>query len=143
MTIIGLLTAVKPEPWVERAICSRTSAEFFPERGGSSRDAKIVCLGCPVRRECLAYAMSHDERFGVWGGLAEHERRALRRGERVTFRLQCANGHDLTQVAAHRGCQQCARDHYERDLRRRRGRRTLTGMAASARVRESLKGGTQ
>jgi WhiB family redox-sensing transcriptional regulator len=38
-----------------------------------------VCLSCEVRSECLEYALAHDERFGIWGGLSERERRRLKR----------------------------------------------------------------
>lgn len=66
--------------WQERALCAQTDPEsFFPEKGGSTREAKKVCLACEVRSECLEYALSNDERFGIWGGLSERERRRLRR----------------------------------------------------------------
>ena len=52
---------------------------FFPEKGGSTREAKKVCLSCDVRGECLEYALAHDERFGIWGGLSERERRRLKK----------------------------------------------------------------
>ncbi|NHC13108.1 WhiB family transcriptional regulator [Motilibacter deserti] len=66
--------------WQERALCAQTDPEaFFPEKGGSTREAKKVCLSCEVRSECLDYALAHDERFGIWGGLSERERRKLRR----------------------------------------------------------------
>ena len=66
--------------WQERALCAQTDPEaFFPEKGGSTREAKKVCLGCDVRADCLDYALAHDERFGIWGGLSERERRRLRR----------------------------------------------------------------
>jgi WhiB family redox-sensing transcriptional regulator len=66
--------------WQERALCSQTDPEaFFPEKGGSTREAKRICTGCEVRSECLEYALEHDERFGIWGGLSERERRRLRR----------------------------------------------------------------
>ena len=64
----------------ERALCAQTDPEaFFPEKGGSTREAKRVCLSCDVRGECLEYALAHDERFGIWGGLSERERRRLKR----------------------------------------------------------------
>jgi WhiB family redox-sensing transcriptional regulator len=74
-----------PEPaadqWQDRALCAQTDPEaFFPEKGGSTREAKKICLGCEVRHECLDYALEHDERFGIWGGLSERERRRLKRG---------------------------------------------------------------
>jgi len=69
--------------WQTDALCAQTDPEaFFPEKGGSTRDAKRVCSACPVRDECLDYAMAHDEKFGIWGGLSERERRRLRRAGR-------------------------------------------------------------
>jgi WhiB family redox-sensing transcriptional regulator len=66
--------------WQERALCAQTDPEaFFPEKGGSTREAKRVCLTCDVRDECLEYALGHDERFGIWGGLSERERRKLKK----------------------------------------------------------------
>ena len=66
--------------WQERALCAQTDPEaFFPERGGSTREAKKVCVSCEVRAECLEYALENDERFGIWGGLSERERRKLKR----------------------------------------------------------------
>jgi WhiB family redox-sensing transcriptional regulator len=66
--------------WQDRALCAQTDPEaFFPEKGGSTREAKRVCRSCEVRTECLDYALEHDERFGIWGGLSERERRRLKR----------------------------------------------------------------
>lgn len=66
--------------WQDRALCAQTDPEaFFPEKGGSTREAKKVCTGCEVRAECLQYALENDERFGIWGGLSERERRKLKR----------------------------------------------------------------
>lgn len=74
------LGEVDEEEWQERALCAQTDPEaFFPEKGGSTREAKRICSGCEVRAECLDYALAHDERFGIWGGLSERERRRLRR----------------------------------------------------------------
>jgi len=66
--------------WQGDALCAQTDPEaFFPEKGGSTRDAKKICASCEVRSECLEYALQNDERFGIWGGLSERERRKLRR----------------------------------------------------------------
>lgn len=66
--------------WQSDALCAQTDPEaFFPEKGGSTREAKKVCTGCEVRSECLEYALANDERFGIWGGLSERERRKLKR----------------------------------------------------------------
>jgi WhiB family redox-sensing transcriptional regulator len=72
--------AEEDQEWQERALCAQTDPEaFFPEKGGSTREAKRICAGCDVRPECLEYALQHDERFGIWGGLSERERRKLKR----------------------------------------------------------------
>jgi WhiB family redox-sensing transcriptional regulator len=69
-----------PLGWQERALCAQTDPEaFFPEKGGSTREAKKVCTACEVRAECLDYALANDERFGIWGGLSERERRKIKR----------------------------------------------------------------
>ena len=79
------LTAVGDEDggllaWQEQALCAQTDPEaFFPEKGGSTREAKRICVGCDVKGECLEYALGQDERFGIWGGLSERERRRLKR----------------------------------------------------------------
>ncbi|MCL2794571.1 MAG: WhiB family transcriptional regulator [Microbacteriaceae bacterium] len=66
--------------WQSDALCAQTDPEaFFPEKGGSTRDAKKICTSCEVRAQCLEYALQNDERFGIWGGLSERERRKLRR----------------------------------------------------------------
>lgn len=79
--LASLLEAGEDEQeWQERALCAQTDPEaFFPEKGGSTREAKRICAGCEVRSECLEYALEHDERFGIWGGLSERERRRLKK----------------------------------------------------------------
>ena len=67
------------QSWQERSLCAQTDPEaFFPEKGGSTREAKKICVGCEVQAECLEYALANDERFGIWGGLSERERRRLK-----------------------------------------------------------------
>ncbi len=81
-TVISIFAALDEGPlgWQERALCAQTDPEaFFPEKGGSTREAKKVCTTCEVRAECLDYALANDERFGIWGGLSERERRKLKR----------------------------------------------------------------
>ena len=75
---------VGDESWRLDALCAETDPEaFFPEKGGSTREAKRVCTGCDVRAECLEYALANDERFGIWGGLSERERRRVRLSRRM------------------------------------------------------------
>jgi WhiB family redox-sensing transcriptional regulator len=65
--------------WRELAACRGTDLNlFFPERGESAGPARQVCAACPVRQPCLDYAISNRIVYGIWGGLTERERRALR-----------------------------------------------------------------
>lgn len=110
--VIELITMLEAQPqsptdedWYERALCPQTDPDaFFPEKGGSTKEAKKICLGCPVKQQCLQWALDNDERFGIWGGLSERERRRLKRGidirpaqddepERVAA-IAAANGYD-------------------------------------------------
>jgi len=71
-------------PWMGQALCAQVDQEiFFPEKGGSTKQAKQVCTGCDVRLECLRYALDHDERYGIWGGLSERERRKVKKAEKA------------------------------------------------------------
>ena len=70
------------EDWVLSAVCRQVDPElWFPEQGGGASVVKKICHGCPVRQECLDYGM--DERFGIWGGFSEKERRSMPKGYRI------------------------------------------------------------
>ena len=69
-----------PLGWRDLGLCAQTDPEaFFPEKGGTTKPAKALCKSCEVQVDCLDYALANDERFGVWGGASERERRVLRR----------------------------------------------------------------
>ena len=73
--------------WQDGAGCRGADQDlFFPERGASTRKAKAICAACPVREACLEFAIRHGERFGIWGGLSERERRKIRRQRALTAR---------------------------------------------------------
>jgi WhiB family transcriptional regulator, redox-sensing transcriptional regulator len=73
--------------WQDRAACHGADVVLFfgpdgerqPERDIRERKAKALCGSCPVRMECLGYAVSRPEKYGTWGGLNEDERSAERR----------------------------------------------------------------
>lgn len=76
---IEIFEAIRPE-WMARGACNGLDADlFFPPRGGPDNEARRACGGCPVREECLDFALVGEERFGIWGGTSERERRKLRR----------------------------------------------------------------
>jgi len=98
---------LEPPAWTADAVCASTDPElFYPEKGGSTREAKKICAGCPVTAACLQYALDMDERYGVYGGLSERERRRLRRPAPVAKQRTCLDcGHVFgsgTGLAAHR-----------------------------------------
>ena len=80
-----LPSLIQETRWQDYANCFGVDpAVFFPESGGSTREAKEVCRGCVVREDCLEFALAHAEKFGVWGGMSERQRRRLRRQRKQT-----------------------------------------------------------
>ena len=69
-----------PRAWQDDALCAQTDPDIFlPEKGGSTKNAKRVCAACPVRQECLNFALTQEfNPDGIWGGTSVRERRALR-----------------------------------------------------------------
>ena len=77
--------------WQDYANCLGVDPDlFFPERGASTKEAKEVCRGCVVREECLEYALTNSEKFGIWGGMSERERRRIRRARAIARRNAAA-----------------------------------------------------
>jgi WhiB family redox-sensing transcriptional regulator len=66
--------------WRDAALCATSDPEaWFPEKGGSTREPKRICRRCPVQEPCLRYALENEERYGVYGGFSERERRKILR----------------------------------------------------------------
>lgn len=65
--------------WGDRGLCKSVDPEELFVEGAAQNRAKAVCTGCPVRTECLAYALDQRIEHGIWGGMTERERRALLR----------------------------------------------------------------
>lgn len=79
--------AIDQLSWQDYANCRGADADlFFPERGASTRKAKAICNACDVQGECLDFALRESEKFGIWGGLSERERRRIRRDRIVAAR---------------------------------------------------------
>ena len=73
------------EDWASEAACQNRQPDELFVKGAAQNRAKQLCLGCPVRTECLAEALDNRIEWGVWGGLTERERRSvLRRRPNVT-----------------------------------------------------------
>ena len=68
----------RPE-WMRRAACSGMTHLFFPEGSGPPpNEARLICEGCAVTRECLGHAILAGENWGVWGGMGPKQRRRVR-----------------------------------------------------------------
>lgn len=76
-----LLTSPSDASWMRFAACRAVDPDlFFPTTGGIGlKEAKRVCTQCPCRVACLDFAIENNEKYGVWGGTSERERRVLRR----------------------------------------------------------------
>ena len=81
---VAHLFAARPA-WYVDAACRGTDPDlWFPPRGGDTAAAKAVCAGCSVKVECLDFALGRSpaEKWGIWGGTSERERRRLRHAMR-------------------------------------------------------------
>lgn len=75
--------------WMAAASCREVAPEtFFPDDGGGVEVARRVCARCPVRDECLEFALSHHIAHGVWGGKSERARQRLAAARRTAAREQ-------------------------------------------------------
>ncbi len=84
--------AVDDLSWQDYSNCRGADADlFFPERGASTRKAKAICGACEVRVDCLEFAIVQSEKFGIWGGLSERERRRIRKERALTGRRRAAS----------------------------------------------------
>ena len=73
-----------PPYWTAAALCAQVDPEmFYPEKGTPAAPARMICAACPVRAQCLDDALARGEPWGIWGGMTERERRALRKTRRT------------------------------------------------------------
>jgi WhiB family redox-sensing transcriptional regulator len=118
--------------WMESASCAGVdSAIFFVDEGRSVARARSVCRACPVRQDCLDYALTNGERYGVWGGLTERERCKVVRGQTApdVTDLACADkcgtttGYDRHRRVGQGACADCLAAMRERSRLVRAARR--------------------
>lgn len=100
-TLLTILSDLVPElelHWQNKANCRGVNPSlFYPERGVSTSEAKNVCAGCEVSNECLEFAVQNGEKFGIWGGLSERERRTIRRSRRLRIKEAEAEARKLEE----------------------------------------------
>lgn len=110
--------------WMDQAACrGRNPDIWFPEGAESAAQAKAICAGCPVRIECLEYAIETHTYSGVWGGLTDGERRRIRRSRRLPPRWNarcelCAKPFTASAPSARYCSQACRqRNHWLRPVK--------------------------
>ncbi len=90
-TVMALSNPRTDVRWRDDAACRGVDTDvFFPVTDEEAAEAKAVCASCPVREECLEFALQTRQEDGVWGGLTETERRRLRRRLRERARVTAA-----------------------------------------------------
>jgi len=110
---------VEPGEWMIQAACRGSWADMYPADGGDRSyrgSAKALCVVCPVRRDCLRYAMATErseyDRHGVWGGLAPEERQGL--AEHLGLPSARAPRSYMGRQPIEHGTPEGARAHYRR-----------------------------
>lgn len=97
---------IPSEPWRVEAACAQVDPDlFFPTKGDheSARAAREVCAGCSAIADCLAYALEHREKDGIWGGLTPRQRKQY--AKHTCRPCGTAISHLSKQ---HRYCESCA-----------------------------------
>ena len=125
---LGFVQSVEDAQWMNFAACSPQNAELFvAETSGFSQEqrdnlqrAKQICKECPVKQECLDFALVTGEDVGIWGGMTYNERKVYKRPRRHPN--ECPNGHDKTVVGVNPqgDCRECRRQIDARYRKRRR-----------------------
>jgi WhiB family redox-sensing transcriptional regulator len=115
---------VNHEEWTDAALCAEVGGDaWFPEQGMLPTYAKSICAQCPVRLDCLAYALRTRQAYGVWGGLTERERRDLKPDfPREVGNTRCSNGHEYARFGRRDdgSCAECVRARRRRYDRNRK-----------------------
>lgn len=118
--LLGML-AKASAPWMGQGWCSNQDMlkawglgpdDWFDRGSGYNKDALELCRACPVKTQCLQWALDHNETDGLYGGMTPYQRGRYAKREQ---RTHCKRGHDLTLPDALTGapkytCRACARE---------------------------------
>jgi WhiB family redox-sensing transcriptional regulator len=123
--------AWQPMPWRDAAACRGLDpAMFVTERGADAETAKAVCVTCPVKAECLAYALTSPTILGVWGGTSGRERRTMRRATaRKPITHGTPGGYDTHRKRGETPCPACTQAKSAQVMRNRADARARAGAA--------------
>lgn len=125
---MSALFADRPDWMLDGACRDHPVDLFFPARGGDVSAPKKICEGCPVREECADYAVVNGEKFGIWGGLSELERRPLRRQRSIAHGT--AGGYAAHRRRGEQTCRQCLEAHTAAKVAAAASRRQLASVPA-------------
>lgn len=109
---------VTEQTWMTQAACRGMTGLFFPEKGQPTAEAKRVCAACPVRQECLQHAFDNVERYGVWGGKGERERRGLHERSLPPIKHGTDAGYKAHRRRGEPACSVCKFGHSQSTARR-------------------------
>lgn len=130
----GAIGIVNRDSWQAKGACrkSKTPDDWFPDKEApqwKTIDARTLCLGCAVRKECLQYALDHPNERGIWGALTEKERAGMRSGRPAKAFGTCREccGEFVKREGSHRYCSDVCRrkSEFRRDRERRASRKAL------------------
>jgi WhiB family redox-sensing transcriptional regulator len=80
VTVTLSLLDLEERPWAAYASCRAEDPDlFFPGPDGDPQEALRICSGCPVKGECLEWALDTRVHYGIWGGMTERQRRRVLR----------------------------------------------------------------
>lgn len=97
------------ETWRDEALCAQIDPDLmFPGKGELSHQHRRICASCPVTEQCGEYAIIHDERYGIWGGLSEHQRKIERRRRGLPRMCQYCHAQPIHETGKHT-CDDCTR----------------------------------
>lgn len=104
--------------WMEQAACKGMDPAFWypgkDEAGHPTKHnspAKDTCRGCPVRQECLEYALDNCEVHGIWGGMSERQRKRLRGERRAVSKCGTEAGYRRHRYYGQPQCGECLAAH--------------------------------
>src|ERR1700722_5022286 len=69
-------------PWWVDALCRQHTPDLWFPESEAGMEAVAICAECPVRTDCLSWAIEHNERYGIWGGVSARGRQRIRDEER-------------------------------------------------------------
>lgn len=111
------------DDWRDQAACQGHDPElWFPHESETGQPAKQICGTCPVREQCLTWAIDHKQDYGIWGGLNHNQRKRLAK-ERAHLCQECGGTFQADPRARPKYCPDCRPAVYRRSKQMRQAKR--------------------